>query len=208
MVGEKLNNIWTNFDENEVKAYLASGEVLIFHDKMPAIGPSVDSDLITWKENEVRVKGNLIGNLQYAEIYAADAVSNIALAAQDTWYQITSFNTDGLSNGATPDHTNDHITILETGKYIVSAVIAAHSVTSNDYEYMVKMNNGTDDCANVMTRRTLPVANATGSAMAKGICDLIKDETIELWTKRLDGGAVSKTLIVEHLNLSLIMIGQ
>lgn len=208
MIGSKLNNIWTNLNPNEIKASFPDGEVLIFHDGMSAIGPSADSDLVTWEADKVTVNGDFIGNLNYGEIYAVDAASNIVLASQDTWVQITSFDINGISNGATPDHTNDHITVSETGKYIVSVAISSHSTQSNDYEYKVKTNNGTTDYDNLTVRRTLPVANATGSAMAKGIVSLTANDTVEVWVQRLDGGAVEKTLTVEHINFNLILIGK
>jgi len=208
MIGSKLNNIWTNIPEELIKASFPSGEVIVFHDGMSAIGPSDDTDLITWENGKVTIKGDLVGNLYYAEIYAVNAASDMALALQDTWYQITAFANDGVSNGSTPDHTNDHITISETGKYIVSLAISSHAQQSNHYKYMVKTNNGANDYENLTVTRTLPVAGAVGSAMAKGICSLTANDTVEVWTCRSDGGAVSKTLTIEHINLNLIMIGQ
>ncbi len=207
MIGTKLSNIWTNLNPEEIRASFPSGEVLLFHDGMSALGPASDPDLLTWESDKVTVKGNLIGNLIYGEIYAASE-SDVVLAAQDTWYQITSFDTNGISNGATPDHTNDHITILETGKYIASVTVSAYSDQSNDYEYQVKTNNGVISHDNLTVNRTLPVAGAVGSAMARGIVSLTANDTVEVWVQRLDGGAVSKTLSIPHIDLTLILIGK
>ena len=205
---EKFPDVYTNFDNDEIKAILSSGEVTVFHDALSAIGPSSDPDLITWENGKIRVKGDLIGNLNYAEIYAIDTLLDIAIPEQDTWYKITAFNTNGEFNDSIPDHANDHITVSETGKYIVSLAISSHSHQSNNYKYMVTTNNGTHDCENLTVTRTLPVAGAVGSATAKGICPFTVNDTVEVWALRTDGGAVLKTLTVDHINLNLILIGQ
>ncbi len=207
MIGTKLNNIWTNLNPDEIKASFPSGEVLLFHDGMSALGPASDPDLLTWEADKVTVKGDLIGNLIYGEIYSASGGDTV-LPTQDTWVQITSFDTNGISNGSIPDHTNDHITISETGNYIASITISAYSSQANDYEYQVKTNNGATGYDNLTVNRSLPVASAVGSAMARGVISLTANDTAEVWVQRLDGGAVSKTLSIPHIDLTLILIGK
>ncbi len=207
MIGTKLNNIWTNLNPNEIRASFPSGEVLVFHDGMAALGPASDPDLLTWEDGKVTVKGDLIGNLIQGEI-SSNTPGNIAVNEQDVWIQISSFNVNGVSNGTTPDHTNDHITILETGKYLVLSPISASSQQANDYEYMVKTNNGTTDYDNLKIGRSLPVAGAKGAQPILGVGSFTANDTVEIWVQRLDGGSASRTLTVEHINLNLILIGK
>lgn len=207
MIGTKLNNIWTNLNPDEIRASFPSGEVLVFHDGMAALGPASDPDLLTWENGKATVKGDLIGNLIQGEI-SSNTPGDIAVNEQDVWVQITSFNVDGASNGATPDHTNDHITILEAGKYLVLASISSSSQQANSYEYMVKTNNGTTDFNNLKIERSLPVAGAIGAQQILGVGVFAINDTVEVWVQRKDGGSASRTLTISHINLNLILIGK
>jgi hypothetical protein len=162
---------------------------------------------------EIKTDGELFfggdsGGLIYGEIYAADIASDITLAAQSTWYQITVFDTNGLSNTTTPDHTNDHITITRAGKYYVAFHASTRSGASNDYEIRVFRNNGAGSgFASITTHRTTSSANALGSQSAHGIIELAANDTLELWIQRNDGGAVTKTITFEHVGLTCWCIG-
>lgn len=143
----------------------------------------------------------------YGEIYYMDVGADTAVDAQDTYVQFLGFDTDGLSNLATPDHTNDHITIVKTGVYFISFSVGARSANANVYYFQVKKNNGTVDITNIMVHRTTSVADRLASGACSGIASLTAGDTIELWMQRTDGGAVARTLTLEHVTLSLFMIG-
>jgi hypothetical protein len=146
--------------------------------------------------------------LPYAQIYEEDGVGTLALAAQDTFYQVTSFSANGESNDATPDHTNDHITIGKAGRYLVQFwVHFEQSVgTSNVFDFHVQKNNGATDFPQTSGHRN-GGTGIVGSTGGTGILDLANGDTIELWVERLDGGATSKTLTFRALSLVVTMIG-
>jgi hypothetical protein len=145
--------------------------------------------------------------LQYAQIYEEDGSSTLALAAQDTFYQIVSFSVDGENNGATPDHTNDHITISKAGRYLVSSGISVQSATANEYDFHVQKNNGATDFPALSMHLDTNVANKTVATSTSGIVDLAANDTLELWVERLDGGGVSKTITIINATLSVTQIG-
>ncbi len=145
--------------------------------------------------------------LQFAEIYYMDTGFNTALAAQDTYYQILGFAVDGQSNVATPDHTNDHITVGATGIYSVQFNVSARSAAANEYQFMIQKNNGATDLINIMIHRTTSVAGRLDGGASTGFVSLTAGDTVELWVQRLDGGAVSKTITIEHAVLNLMQIG-
>ena len=147
------------------------------------------------------------GGLQFAEIYYMGAGFATVLAAQNTYYQILGFDTDGESNGAVPDHTNDHITVAKDGKYCIQFSLSCRSAAANVYQFMVKKNNGTANCANIMVHRTTATANRMATGACMGICDLTAADTIELWVQRTDGLAVAKTITIEHVVLNLVQVG-
>ena len=148
------------------------------------------------------------GGLQFGEIYYHGAGADTVLAAQDTWYQILSFGTDGESNAdVTPSNAQDHITVGKAGRYLISFSASARSAAANTYEFMVKYNNGGSDCMNIMTHRTTSTANRLGVMAVTGICDIPASGTVELWIERIDGGAVAKTITLEHVNLVITQLG-
>ena len=59
----------------------------------------------------------------YGEIYVAGASATQTLTNANTFYKITAFTTDGLSNGVTPAAASDKITIDVTGDYLVQFFI-------------------------------------------------------------------------------------
>lgn len=158
---------------------------------------------------EFSADGDLIFNgsnsgLQCAQIYEEDGSSTLDLAAQDTYYQITAFSVNGQSNGAVPDHTNNHITIIKTGKYLIMASMGVSSAQKNEYDFHVQKNNGATDFTAISIHRTTSVANAVGAGSASGILSLTANDTIEFWVKRLDGAGVLKTIKIVNASITLI----
>lgn len=139
----------------------------------------------------------------YGEIYYMNVTGfDTALAAQDTWYQILGFDTNGESNSlVTPDHTNDHITVGATGIYKINFFISSRSAAANIYHFMARKNNGSADFMNIMSHRVTSVADRVEDSSAGGYAALLASDTVELWVRRTDGGAVSKTITTEHVNL-------
>jgi hypothetical protein len=145
--------------------------------------------------------------LPFAEIYYMDSGFNTALAAQDTYYQIVGFDTNGESNNATPDHTNDHITIDTAGRYRIAFSLSCRSALANTYWFLVRINNGGTDFTNIMVHRTTSNANRLATGCCVGYADLANGDTVELWVQRTDGGAVSKTITIEHVTLNVELAG-
>ena len=84
---------------------------------------------------------------------------------------------------------------------------SSRSAAANEYQLMVKKNNGGTDITNIMTHRVTSVAGRVDTGSCSGIASLTANDTVELWIQRLDGGAVSKTITTEHAVLNLMMIG-
>ena len=147
--------------------------------------------------------------LQFAQIYEEDGVGTLALAAQDTQYQVVSFSVDGEKNVATPDHANDHITIAAAGKYLAFIDISFFQTTavSIEYDFHIKINDGATDMPQVSAHRNSGAVSAVGNCGSDGILDLAVNDTVELWVERLDGGAVSRTITFRALSLTLVQIG-
>lgn len=144
----------------------------------------------------------------YASIYQHDEAVDIALAAQDTYYQVTGFTTNGPYNAATPDYSENHITITKTGDYQVWVNIACHSHASNLYEVVIHKNNGTTEYGAIALHFNTATAGRVVNGFTKDVLALTKDDTIEAWVKREDGGSATKTLTIDCANIGLKRVGE
>ena len=142
----------------------------------------------------------------YAEIYYHSTGFDTDLAAQDVDYQILGFDTNGINRGATPDHTNDHITVATAGDYLISYSVSSRSGVSTAYELSVKRNNGVTHFPNSHTHRNTTVNNKLGVSAKTFLATLVANETIEMWVLRADGLAVAKTLTIEDINLIIVKV--
>lgn len=142
----------------------------------------------------------------YGEIFVhANAV--VTSVSSAGWTQITILDTNGQSDGVTPDHTNDHLTIVTAGKYMctVSACAANSAGVAHEIELSVFKNNGTTEFTNVHAQRTLGTGADKGSISLSGIIDLAASDTIELWATSNSGAA--RNITVSDATISLIKIG-
>jgi len=143
------------------------------------------------------------GGMIYGSIYTHDSATTTSLLEQDTPVQVTNFFFDGLSNGATPDHTNDHITILTSGVYDVNANPSFMSANSNDYEFHIAINNNATIFHGCHTSRTTSVASSIGASNLNCQIALTANDTVELWVSRTNGGTPDKTITINSVNLNV-----
>lgn len=143
---------------------------------------------------------------RYAEISAYDANDTITIAASGiaNKVQITSFDTNGpSSDGMTPDHTNDHITILVPGDYAVKVCLSAESVAGSGAEFGFGMwvNNGGTQKTNIHAHRNLTGGGGdTGSVAMCGLVTFAKNDTAEIWVWNEDN---TQNIIIDDINLTI-----
>jgi hypothetical protein len=145
-------------------------------------------------------------SVSFAEIYTHENATPTVLALQDTDYQVVVFNVNGLSNNMTPDHTNDHITVVRKGKYLCNISFSFNSSTADNYIFHVSKNDNAAEFENLHAERTTGIASSFGSASVSGVVDLAVDDTIEFWVQRTTGGGASKSLIVKNATLTLTQL--
>ncbi len=145
--------------------------------------------------------------LPYADLYVVENTNATTITTINTWYQILDFNTNGVSNLMTPDHTNDHITIDKTGTYEIKASISLDGVGGGGdaYEVTVFKNNGATAIANVHGSTYLSGGSKNQMSLTiSGLASLTATDTIEVWIKNVTG---TNNVIVEDITLSIVMIG-
>jgi hypothetical protein len=150
----------------------------------------------------------LLGAHTYAEIYVDGNSTPTTINTQNVWEQVTVFNTNGESNGATPDHTNDHITINQAGVYLVNVTVAIESVSGGsaaEFQGEVFKNNGATGFSNLHFFRQMAGGGSdVGSAAVTGLDAFVANDTIELWVRNITN---TSNLIIKHANLSVVRLG-
>lgn len=141
----------------------------------------------------------------FAEISVQGNAVATTLPTQNVFVQVTVFDTNGISNGAIPDNTQDHITISTTGDYgiNVSGSVIINTV-NEDYELRVHKNNGGVNFPSLNNHFDNLAANDTVSFSASGLLNLTAGDTIELFARCLS--SASEAITVNDANISLTQI--
>jgi hypothetical protein len=147
------------------------------------------------------------GGLSYGGISKVSNAVETAIAVMGTAVQVTIFDTDMPSNGTTPAHGTDDVTILVAGDYmiVVSATVNSVAGGGSRFEMTVQKNNGASDVGALHVDRNLAGGGGVaGSASMSGIATLAASDTIEVWIENETG---TENYVVEDITLSLIQIG-
>lgn len=164
----------------------SNGEVSIGSDV------SIGGDLHWVGEGSGLLYGSLIAN----------TASAVAIISSGVYIQFVGFNANGQSNGTTPDHTNDHITVPTAGKYLVTVDVNASVISGSGRPiFMVHTNNGTTQHSDTYIR--LPNAGTDNNGSMTFVLDLTANDTVELWVQNdTDTG----DFLVERARMTVIQI--
>lgn len=156
--------------------------------------------------NWQRVQLNDSTGIPYGEISASDVMTTLTITAtgQGNKVQVTAFDTNGLSNNMTPDHTNDHLIGLKAGVYFCSVSMAVESGTGAGFQagFSIYKNNGTTEFPNLHAHRNFAGGGSDrGSITLSGFLSISVNDTIELWTWN-DTNTVN--IIIDDVTMSLM----
>jgi hypothetical protein len=169
----------------------------------------VDTDSIL--TGEVTVKADLIfdgagSGLSFGEIYKfGNGVETILNSAADV--QILIFGVNGPSNNTTPDHTHDHITILEDGYYQVtcSIIYSNRSGGGQFGHWQIERNNGSGTLGSLAQNFSIPTASDFKPLHMTGIVQLAAADTIEVWMGT--NVAADRAMRVSSITLTVTQVG-
>jgi parallel beta-helix repeat protein len=156
------------------------------------------------------IEANSIGydGPAYGEIYVQDNASTVTLNSAAK-VQVTDFDSNGQSNNLTPDHTNDHITVLYDGIYMcmVSVSVDNDASQAHKIELSVYKNNGATEFPNVHAHRNLSGGSGDqGSITMSGLISLTAGDTIELWADT--DSASDRAVTFSDVTLTLTGVNQ
>jgi hypothetical protein len=149
----------------------------------------------------------VIAPLHFAGISAEGNTTQTTISTINVKVQVTIFDTNEAANGATPDHTNDHITINKAGSYAVVGSASITSVAGAAAKFHIECykNNGATHLSGVHTSRNLAGGGGdTGSISFSGPVDLADGDTIEVWVTNVSN---TQNIIFEDINLAVYMVG-
>ncbi len=147
-----------------------------------------------------------LGRVAYGGLSIMDNTAPTTLNVSAS-VQITNFDTNGPSQDATPDHTNDHITIGIAGDYLVTAAVAVANAASQSHLIRIGMhiNNGSGSYPPVDAHRSLAGGSTdVGSVALAGIVTLSAGDTVELWSDT--DSSSNRDVIFEDVSLSVILV--
>lgn len=150
-----------------------------------------------------------VGNsgLAFAEINVVGNAVETTIVSSGAAVQVTVFDTNAPANNATPDHTNDHITITKAGMYFITVSSTINSITgaASRLEMTVLKNNGTALVGALHCDRNVGGGGSeSGSVSISGLASLSVNDTIEVW---IENETNTQNYIVEDITLTLIQIG-
>ena len=140
------------------------------------------------------------GNLTCYNV--ADALNTVAV---DTWYQITSFTTQGnLTVSVTVSVAESHIEIGSSGTQCFLSWFsgALHCAAAHSFELMLKKNNGATALTSVVAEVSTPAATPYNIS-AQNVIALNAEDTLELWIKRTTAGD-NITVTIDNMTMGVL----
>lgn len=146
--------------------------------------------------------------LTFGDIYGSGVASSITSSAVNDYDQLLGFASNGVSNGdATPDHTNDHITVTTSGVHLLLWQWSGYSTTAAEHTWgmYLRLNNGGTDLVPLTRFRT---AGSSAYDVVSGykLASLTANDTVELWVRRFSAGT-DINFTSNYLSLSALKIG-
>lgn len=152
------------------------------------------------------VSGGSASAPHYAEIWVSGNSTPTSIFSLSVWQPILEFTQNGQSSGATPDHTNDYITIARDGVYLVTVSASFTGGASCTYEAEVFKNAGVTPFQNIHAERKLNASSDISSMSLSGIASLSASDTVEVWIRQTAGSLTSPTF--KHVTLSVSEVGK
>lgn len=102
-----------------------------------ATTPLTGAEIVPLVQGGANVKATLFQALAatYGEILVASGAASQTLTNANTFYKVTAWTNDGLSNGVTLDAANDKITIDTTGVYLIQFFITFSDANNKTFTF-------------------------------------------------------------------------
>jgi hypothetical protein len=129
----------------------------------------------------------------YASLKTVDGVTAQG-SIGTTPTKLTTWDTDGDSNGLIPDHTNDQITIDVTGVYHVNCDVSFSGTSNATFQLHLRIDGVEADEG---LHRKLSTGGDVGSAGFSGIVSLTANEALTVYVESGNGGGTDSLTPVD-----------
>jgi hypothetical protein len=113
----------------------------------------------------------------YGSIFVHGGVTAQA-GITSTPVKMTGFDTNGISNGTTPDHTSDDINISVAGDYLVSGAVSFIGTSNSTFDIDIYINSVT---TNYGFERKLGTGTDVGSGPLEGLITCAVNDKINVF---------------------------
>lgn len=144
-------------------------------------------------------------SLDYGGLYSIHTDGVTIGTIGTTAKKLLAFSHDSPSNGITPAHANDEITILTTGDYFVPLTITFETSAVSDagiYQFHVRVD-GIESVIGL--HRSMSGSSDVGSGAAQGILSLTAGEVLSVWVES-DNGANADDIDINMIDLSAYLL--
>ena len=141
----------------------------------------------------------------FAEIYVADGSTAQSIPTGATYTKLTAFTTNGASSNATPDATNDKITITKAGKYLVTCTVSGYDGATGAEFKMALFYDGTEQ-SNIHSTNKFNAGSEIDSIEMSGIVTSVANKDIDVRIRHDGVGSVNFT--TQYANLTITYIGE
>lgn len=114
------------------------------------------------------------------------------ISEQNVWTKVTEFDSNGLSNNATPDIVNSRIIINDPGVYSIQCTLGCESSGiggADKFEFEIQKNEGTVRLPHIHAIREMRAGGGgdwASVSLTPGMANLAVNDSIELWVKNTE----------------------
>lgn len=170
----------------------------------PATLPLTGQEVVPLVQGGANVKANVfeVTAATYAEISVSGGAAAQTLTTAGTYYKVTAFTTDGLSNNATPDAATDSIKIDVAGDYLVQFFVTFSDSNNKNFAFRCYNQTTAAAYANSVVR-THSHSTDPMFVAASAFVSAAKDDVLII---QASCGSASTAITVSDANFAVLLL--
>lgn len=170
----------------------------------PATLPLDGSEIVPLVQNGGNVQATVfsVTAANYGEIYVSGGAVAQTLTTAGTFYKVTAWTTDGLSNGVTVDAANDKITIDTAGDYLVQFFVTFSD--SNNRNFTFRCYN--DTAASAYANTVVKTHSHSTDPMFVAVSSLIHADAGDDLIVQASCGTNSTAITISDANFAVLLL--
>lgn len=134
------------------------------------------------------------------EVYLVGGSSTVTFAGTNTWTKVSLFTANGVSGGATPDHTSDSVTIVAAGTYLVGFSVSYSGTSTDELKFTIRNNSTNQDN---LQAELVNSGTGTQEINKTGLLTLAANDVLTLYVNNV---AATNAITVKTANLWVAQI--